>query len=176
MAMKSWRFVHEPTRHDGQGTVASLSPARGAAGVNRWRHSHLAIGLAMAGMCAGAADGARPEGVIQKLATTGEVACQPALPFYCGNMHVSCAGLTSIATFPFKLRATAVVGTIESAPGTESVRGPFENGRVDWEPAGAYVIVSPRSGSGYIKLLADGSYSFRHYAQHGAAMSLGRCE
>ncbi len=130
----------------------------------------------MAGMCAGAADGARPEGVIQKLATTGEVACQPALPFYCGNMHVSCAGLTSIATFPFKLRATAVVGTIESAPGTESVRGPYENGRVDWEPAGAYVIVSPRSGSGYIKLLADGSYSFRHYAQHGAAMSLGRCE
>ena len=176
MAMKSWRFIHEPARHDGHGPVASLSPARGAAGVNRWRRSHVAIGLVAASLCAGAADGARPGGVVEKLATTGEVSCQPTLPFFCGNMHVSCAGLTSIATFPFKLRASGVAGTIESAPGTESVRGPYENGRVEWEPVGAYVIVLPRTGGGYIKLLADGGYSFRHYAQHGAAMSLGRCE
>lgn len=134
------------------------------------------MGLVVASLYAGAAEGDRPGGVVGQLATTGEVSCQPTLPFFCSNMHVSCAGLTSIATFRFKLRATGVAGTIESAPGTESVRAPYENGGVEWDPAGAYVIVLPRTGGGYIKLFADGGYSFRHYAQHGAAMSLGRCE
>lgn len=144
--------------------------------MNRWRYGHVVIGLVVASLCAGAAEGDRPGGVVARLATTGEVSCQPTLPYFCANMHVSCAGLTSIATFPFKLRASGVAGTIESAPGTESVRGPYENGRAEWDPLGVYVIVLPRRGGGYIKLLADGGYSFRHYAQHGAAMSLGRCE
>ena len=134
------------------------------------------MGLVVLSLCAGATEGDAPRSAVAMLAASGEVSCRPTLPFFCGNMHVSCAGLTSIATFPFKLRATALVGTIEAAPGTESLRSPYENGRVEWDPAGIYVIVLPGSGGGYVKLLADGSYSFRHYAQHGAAMSLGHCD
>lgn len=147
-----------------------------AAAVKVWPRRQAAIGLVLISLSAGATESDAPRSAVAKLASTGEVSCRPTLRFFCGNMHVSCAGLTSIATFPFKLRATAVVGTIEAAPGTESLRGPYEDGRVEWDPAGAYVIVLPRTGGGYIKLLADGGYSFRHYAQHGAAMSLGRCE
>lgn len=134
------------------------------------------MGLVVLSACAGATEGDARRSAVAKLAASGEVSCQPTLAFFCANMHVSCAGLTSIATFPFKLRASGAAGTIESAPGTDSVRAPYENGRVEWDPAGAYVIVLPRTGGGYIKLLADGGYSFRHYARHDAAMSLGRCE
>ena len=147
-----------------------------AAAMKAWPRRQAALGLVLFSSCAGASDGDVLRSAVAKLAASGEVSCRPALPFFCGNMHVSCAGLTSIATFPFKLRATAVLGTIEAAPGTESLRGAYENGRVEWDPAGTYVIVLPSGGGGYVKLLADGSYSFRHYAQHGAAMSLGHCD
>ena len=50
-----------------------------------------------------------------------------------------------------------------------------EHGRIEWDRDGAYAILIPPQGSGYIKLLSDGSYSFRHYAPHGAVMSIGRC-
>jgi hypothetical protein len=36
-------------------------------------------------------------------------------------------------------------------------------------------MLLPRRASGYVKLLADGTYSFRHYSQHIGVMSIGRC-
>ena len=51
----------------------------------------------------------------------------------------------------------------------------YQNGRLDWDSRQAYVIVQPPRGSGYVKLQADGSYSFRHYSESGATMSRGHC-
>ena len=91
-------------------------------------------------------------------------------------MHVSCAGQTAIETFAFKLRATRTHGSIDSAPETENLRRQFENGRVDWDSAGAYVVLhSSQMNSGYIKLNADGTYNFRFYPLNVGVMSLGRC-
>ena len=117
-----------------------------------------------------------PQSAIAKLRQTGEVSCKPILPFFCANMHVSCAGQTAIETFAFKLRATRTHGSIDSAPETESLRRQFENGRVDWDSAGAYVVLhSSQMNSGYIKLNADGTYNFRFYPLNDGVMSLGRC-
>ena len=91
-------------------------------------------------------------------------------------MHVSCSGQTAIAAFPFTLRATDTQGSIEAAPETEGMRMAYQGGRVEWDGEGAYVIVRPRLSGGYVKLLADGTYSFRHYAQHLGVMSIGRCD
>jgi hypothetical protein len=133
--------------------------------------------VALAGFSsAGIAPGSdAPQSAILKLAQTGEVSCQPSLPFFCSNVHVSCSGQTSIETFPFKLRATLTQGTIESAHETEAFRMQYENGRVEWDRGGTYVILLPRLTNGYIKLLSDDTYSFRHYSQHGGVMSIGRC-
>ena len=90
-------------------------------------------------------------------------------------MHVACSGQTPIKTFPFKLKAKACHGTIEAAPGAESPPIQYENGRVEWDSEGLYVMLFPREAGGYIKLLSDGTYSFRHYSRHVAAMSVGRC-
>ena len=122
-----------------------------------------------------AAEGDAASSMVAKLAQTGELSCQPSVPAFCGNLHVSCSGQTSIKTFRFKLRATPSQGTIESAPETEALRAPYENARIEWDSQGRYVLLLPQQASGYIKLLSDGTYSFRDYAQDVAVMSIGRC-
>ncbi len=115
---------------------------------------------------------------VAKLAETGEVSCEPALPVFCGNIHVSCSGPSALKAFPFKLRASGSRGWIETAADTADPKGIgelYENGRLDWDSRLAYVIVQPHRGNGYVKVQADGSYSFRHYSQDGATMSRGYC-
>lgn len=113
---------------------------------------------------------------VAKLRQTGALSCEPALPFFCGNLHVSCSGRTSLPTFAFTLRATHAQGAIEPALEAEGFRQQYQGAGVDWDNQGQYVIVRPAQTSGYIKLLANGSYSFRHYLQHVGVMSLGRCQ
>ena len=136
----------------------------------------LALGLAVSCLTGFAAANDAPQSAIAKLRQTGEISCKPILPFFCANMHVSCAGQTLIETFAFKLRASPTQGSIDSAPETENLRGLFDNGRVDWESAGAYVVLhSSQMNNGYIKLHADGTYNFRYYPRPNGVMSLGRC-
>ena len=136
----------------------------------------LALGLAAFSLAGFATGKDASQSAIAKLRQTGEVSCKPILPFFCANMHVSCAGQTAIETFAFKLRATRTHGSIDSAPETENLRRQFENGRVDWDSAGAYVVLhSSQMNSGYIKLNADGTYNFRFYPLNVGVMSLGRC-
>lgn len=135
----------------------------------------LAVGLAALGLAGSAAAGDAPVDAVAKLKRTGVVSCEPSLPFFCRNLHVSCAGQTSLRTFPFRLRASSARGWIESAPGTERFRAPYEDGRVAWDGEGRHVLLRPRATNGYIRLRADGAYRFRHYAGHVGVMSLGRC-
>jgi hypothetical protein len=116
-----------------------------------------------------------PRSATLKLAQAGEVTCEPALPFFCGNIHVACSGRTTIRTFPFKLRTSARRGWIESGSDTSDIKEHYEDGRVDWGDDGTYVIVRPQGRNGYIKLFADGQYSVRHYTPNGGTMSYGRC-
>ena len=139
------------------------------------RSRMLAVSLALFGAAGSATESSTPPSAVAQLARTGEVACVPTLPYFCSNLHVACAGRTSIQAFAFKLKATRTQGTIESAPDPENVLAQYEDGRIEWDRDGAYAILLPPQGSGYIKLLSDGSYSFRHYSPHGAVMSIGRC-
>jgi hypothetical protein len=133
------------------------------------------VGLVVIGSPGFATEGAAPQTAMAELARTGQVFCRPSQPYFCSNMHVSCSGQTSIETFSFTLKANRSRGTIEPASGTESLATQYADGRIEWEPEGQYVILLPRRMRGYIKLLADGTYSFRHYAQDAGVMSIGRC-
>lgn len=136
---------------------------------------HLVAGLVAFSAPGFAAGSDALQSTIAKLAQTGEVSCRPSLPFFCGNLHVSCSGQTALETFPFTLKAGVSHGTIDSAPDKEDLRAQYENGRVEWDKEGTYVILFPRLAGGYIKLLADGTYSFRHYSRDMGVMSIGRC-
>lgn len=89
-------------------------------------------------------------------------------------MHVSCAGQIKLVAPAFRLRASPPLVFIEAAAGA-GLPEPFDLGRAEWDGEGQYVILWPDTGNGYVKLLADGRYSFRHYSPHGAVMSVGRC-
>jgi hypothetical protein len=114
-------------------------------------------------------------GALDRLLQSGEVACEPALPVFCANIHVSCVGPSSIKSFRFRLRAAGTRGAVESNTDDAGVAAAFSPARVEWGAASAYVILRPPQGNGYVKLLADGTYSFRHYGSSGALMSRGEC-
>lgn len=120
--------------------------------------------------------GDAPRTVVSTLAETGEVDCQPALPFFCSNVHVGCSGRSTTRTFAFTLRASRSHGWIEAVADISGIVERYENGRVDWGRQGDYVILRPHAANGYIKMLADGSYSFRHYSQDIGMMSYGHCK
>lgn len=122
----------------------------------------------MAGAAAGAADD-----VLHTLRLDGEVSCRPAEPFFCENVHVRCAGRTAVRTFPFGLRWAA--GALALVSEVQEFQQRYENADVEWDKDGTYVLLQPRGAPGYLKLLADGKYVFRHYLQGAGVMSLGRC-
>lgn len=136
------------------------------------RNSSLVAALALAAGLAAAGEARSP---LEKLAFTGKVSCQPAMPVFCSNIHVSCAGPSALKTFPFVLRATRAEGSIESASDPAGMTKRYAQASIEWDAAGEYVLLRPRRGNGYVRLLADGSYSFRHYEEESATMSRGHC-
>jgi hypothetical protein len=122
----------------------------------------------LAAAAAGAADGP-----LQRLRRGAEVSCRPAEPFFCENVHVRCAGRTAVRTFPFILRAAA--GSVALVSEASEFRQRYENAEVRWGKDEDYVLLQPNGAPGYMKLLADGSYVFRHYIGTLGVMSLGTC-
>ncbi len=110
---------------------------------------------------------------LRKLRQGGEVSCQAKEPVFCENVHVRCSGRTSVRTFPFALRAAA--GTIELVTATPEFQRGYQDASVEWDNDGTYVLLQPKRTNGYVKLLADGKYVFRHYIGSVGVMSLGTC-
>ncbi|MDH4093177.1 MAG: hypothetical protein OEV81_00145 [Betaproteobacteria bacterium] len=124
--------------------------------------------LSIAGAAAAADD------VLHALRQHGQVSCRSEEPFFCENVHVRCAGRTAVQTFPFVLRATA--GSVTLVTEAPEFQRQYENADLEWAGDGSYILLQPKGVQGYVKLLADGKYVFRHYLQQGVGvMSLGRC-
>jgi hypothetical protein len=134
----------------------------------------LAAALAAVALHSGAAED--PRNVLFRLGQSLEVSCKPNYPVFCGNVHVSCAGPTSIPAFAFSLSVANGRGAIVTPPEAQSFREQYEGSRAEWDADAQYVILWPNQTNGYIKLFSGGQYVFRHYAPREAVMSLGRCE
>ena len=129
------------------------------------------LGVAGAALAAETADA-----VLLKLRQGGKVSCQTTAPFFCENVHVRCSGRTSVRTFRFDLRATGRAGSLELVTAAEEFQRRYENADVEWDKDGDYVLLQPKAEKGYLKLLADGRYVFRHYMKDVGVMSLGSCK
>jgi hypothetical protein len=113
---------------------------------------------------------------ILKLRQGGELSCEPALPHFCENVHVRCAGQTTAATFSFKLRAVPDSKSVALVAEDEGDQRNYVGASSEWADDNSYLLLSPRSANGYVKLSSDGKYVFRHYIQARGVMSLGRCK
>jgi hypothetical protein len=98
------------------------------------------------------------------------------LPYFCENIHVRCSRRTSVPTFPFRLRVTASVGSLEPASAAEDVQPRYANTIVEWDKDDDHVLLLPKASNGYLKVFSDGKYIFRHYVQDAGVMSLGYCK
>lgn len=135
----------------------------------------LASGIAwLAAAGAAVANGADTAPLL-KLRQAGEVSCQPTLRYFCENMHVRCSGQTSVPTFEFRLRTTSGAASLELITASEEFQQRYESANVEWAADGSYALLWPKAANGYVKLLPDGKYVFRHYIQGLGVMSLGQC-
>ena len=91
------------------------------------------------------------------------LSCVPALPFFCGNIHVGCAGRTRIETHPFDIQE----GSVHFADGTVwPVRAQTNSGAT---------ILWRQDSTDWIRVEADGRFSLRRYRKGQAMMTRGSC-
>ena len=115
--------------------------------------------------------------VLGKLQNQQSLSCEPIEAFFCANMHVSCAGKTTVQTFAFQLSATAQQGALSAPKDFHAFEALYKDSRVVWGDDAPYVIFQPIHFKGYIKLFGSGNYVFRYYprAEQDGIMSLGQC-
>ncbi|MDH3452825.1 MAG: hypothetical protein OEN20_10410, partial [Gammaproteobacteria bacterium] len=99
----------------------------------------------------------------------GTVVCQPTLRYFCRNIHVGCSGRSNIATFAFVVTIENKRAWLQQAADESKAR----SGPIEW--AEDYAIIWLHPTSDYVKITADGTYSYRHYSRGTAYMSYGTC-
>jgi hypothetical protein len=113
--------------------------------------------------------------VLTTLAKEGAVSCQPALRYFCANIHVSCSGRSSISAFPFEILIHG--GQAEISADNQTMAGLLRDKHsFHWSSDGRYLLIKFRFNQGYLKVSESGKYSFRYYQAGSALMSQGRCE
>lgn len=91
------------------------------------------------------------------------LSCVPALPFYCGNIHVGCAGRTRIETHPFDIQD----GSVHFADGTVWP--------VRLQTDGSTKILWRQDSTDWIRIDDTGRFSVRRYRKGQAMMTRGKC-
>jgi len=115
---------------------------------------------------------------LSKLKNEFQVSCQPSQAFFCGNMHVSCAGKTNVATFPFTMNVQGKEVQMMAPSHLEVFNRLYGGSQIEWGTDALYGVISPVGSAGYIKIFENGNYVFRYYPSQQAdgIMSLGKCE
>lgn len=93
--------------------------------------------------------------------------CVPVEAVFCLNIHVSCAGRTTIPAVPFTALVAGERASVQFDPETTAVPGRVEG-------IGQTVIRLGESQD-WIHIEEDGFYSHRIYRRGTAAMSAGTC-
>lgn len=121
---------------------------------------------------------AKASNALSKLKNEVQVSCQPSQAFFCGNMHVSCAGKTNVSTFPFTLNIQGKEAQMMAPSHLEVFNRLYGGSQIEWGTDALYGVISPVGSTGYIKIFENGNYVFRYYPSQQAdgIMSLGKCE
>ena len=121
---------------------------------------------------------AQASNALSKLKNEVQVSCQPSQAFFCGNMHVSCAGKTNVATFPFTMNVKGKEVQMMAPSHLEVFNRLYGGSQIECGADALYGVISPIGSTGYIKIFENGNYVFRYYPSQQAdgIMSLGKCE
>lgn len=93
--------------------------------------------------------------------------CQPSLSVFCRNIHVSCAGITTIRTARFIVSVSGDTATVRWHGVTTS-----RSGRVHSDNG---LLIELAASRDWIRIEPDGRYAHRIYREGRSAMSYGYC-
>ena len=93
--------------------------------------------------------------------------CIPLYPVFCKNVHVGCAGRTSLPTLGFSITQKGEMGIIEFLDGS-SVNAKIMK-------IGGELIFRLLESQSWIRIEEDGRFSHRVYNDGTSAMSIGQC-
>ena len=93
--------------------------------------------------------------------------CQPALPFYCANIHVGCAGRSRRPGEAFVLRIDGEIAAARFASGHEADMSVHRDARA--------TVLRDRTTTDWVRLLPDGTFVHRIQSLKPALMMRGRC-
>lgn len=137
--------------------------------VGRRRHCLAALALVAALLSPSA--GISGDSAVERLQRGEALTCEPVYEVFCGNIHVACAGRSTLPTtaMSIALEGDRARLTASGDPGGEQA-GPARLGADS-----AYLLVSFPPNKGYFRLEADGRFSHRVYRQGRALISRGAC-
>ena len=101
--------------------------------------------------------------IIGSTATAANLRCSPALPVFCANVHVGCAGRTALPTLAFTITAEGVV---------------FEDGSrwgADASVTESGTVYRRKGSRDWIRIDTAGACSQRMYRKAGPVMAYGTC-
>lgn len=93
--------------------------------------------------------------------------CEPALPVFCRNIHVGCAGATKMRTSTFEVVIAGADARITFAGSDTAIHGRVSDSRD--------LVIRLRNSRDWIRIQRDKRFSHRIYRKRGAAMSFGTC-
>jgi len=93
--------------------------------------------------------------------------CEPALPIFCRNIHVGCAGATKIRTSAFEVVIAGADARVTFAGADTVLHGRVSNVRD--------LVIRLHNSRDWIRIQHDKRFSHRIYRKRGAAMSFGTC-
>ena len=100
-------------------------------------------------------------------ATAETYRCEPALPFYCANIHVGCAGRSRRPGEAIVLRMDGEAASARFASGQEVELSVHREARA--------VVLFDRKSRDWIRLSPDGTFVHRVQSREPALMMRGRC-
>jgi hypothetical protein len=96
------------------------------------------------------------------------VHCRPALPVFCANVHVGCAGRTTLPTQPFTISALGTSAKIDFADGERWIAGT--------SVSQSGTVYRNQNSNDWIRIDPEGRFSQRVYRPRGPLMAYGTCE
>ena len=93
--------------------------------------------------------------------------CDPALPFYCANIHIGCAGRSRRPGEAFVLRIDGELASARFVSGQEVELSVHRDARA--------AVLRDRTSPDWIRLSPDGTFVHRIQSLNPALMMRGRC-
>ena len=101
--------------------------------------------------------------------------CEPTLSYFCSNIHIGCAGQSTLRTWPFTISMVGNKGKMASALERSTQIKAVRDGDIVRADDLDSLILFLKPGKDYIKVSTTGKFNFRHYTQRGALMTYGWC-